>query len=145
VNRFKRPTKENSKTMDSQIIQIDKQAADDGDYHTHIRSLLELAKSIQKPSPVLLEIMNEADESLEGDFASACIFAELRDILISEPTKPPVDPREFLMESMKTYLKAKQPDYTEENLTKMAICLTDIVEGTLNRSASYGLKEWLAQ
>ena len=128
--------------MDSQIAQIDKQAAYDGDYHTHIRSLLELAKSVKKPSPVLLEIMNEADESLEGDFASACIFAELRDILISEP---PDDPRDFLMESMKTYLKKKQPDYTEENLTKMAICLTDIVEGTLNRSASYGLKEWSAQ
>jgi hypothetical protein len=47
-----------------------------------------------------------------------------------------------LFASIKTYLKKKQPDYTEESLTKMAICLTDIVEGTLNRSASYGLKEW---
>jgi hypothetical protein len=46
-------------------------------------------------------------------------------------TKPPVDQREFLIESMKTYLKAKQPDCTEENLTKMAAYLADTVEDTL--------------
>jgi hypothetical protein len=114
--------------MNSKILEIDEQASDDGDYHTYIRSLLELAKSIQKPSPELMEIMNEADESLEGDFASACIFAELRDILISEP---PVDPRDFLMESMKTYLKKKQPDCSKETLTKMSEYLADIVEEQL--------------
>jgi len=128
--------------MNSQIFEIDEQASGDGDYHTHIRSLLEIAKTIKEPSPALNEIMKEAEASLDGDFASAYVFSDLRDTLFAEPKEPPDDPREFLMESMKTYLKKKQPDYTEESLTKMAICLTDIVEGTLNRSASYGLKEW---
>jgi len=74
--------------MNCKIFEIDEQASNDGDYHSHIRSLLEIAKTIKEPSHALKEIMNEAEASLDGDFASAYVFSDLRDTLFAEPKEP---------------------------------------------------------
>jgi hypothetical protein len=74
--------------MNSKIFEIDEQAAGDGDYHVHVRSLLEIAKSIKEPTSALKEIMNEAEASLEGHFANCNTFSDLRDTLFAEPKEP---------------------------------------------------------
>ena len=114
--------------MNSQIFEIDKQAEKDGDYSTHTRSLLELAElfeTVVEPTPKLKGIMKEAYASLEGGFANSNTFAELRDILLS---KPPNVAHEYMINSLKTYLKRKIADQTEESLVKMAEHLAPIVQ-----------------
>jgi hypothetical protein len=117
--------------MEAKIIEIDKQASDDGDYHAHILSLIEIAKTIKEPTRTLKEVIEGSEWAVENDEGDASVFAELRDTLLSEPKKPMDVPREYLLASLKSYLRNKQGDQDEDSLAKMATYLADIVEDTL--------------
>jgi hypothetical protein len=114
--------------MDSQIYQIDKQASDDGDYHAHILSLIEIAKKIKEPTRALKEMIEQAEWAIENDDPDGSVFAELRDTILSEPSD---DLREFLVKQLKSYLITKRPGEGAESHAKMAAHLADIVEDTL--------------